>query len=108
MPIRPIDLQTLLMQLNQVGREQAAEKEGAALQASMQGAAAQRRQVDSKEAIRAPSEPKDGAGPVAERQGAGQGGSEKRRGEEGEGGEAKPEDEIVRDPELGNKIDLSG
>ena len=37
MPIRPIDLQTLLMQLSQVGREQAAEKEGAALQSAMKG-----------------------------------------------------------------------
>lgn len=108
MPIRPIDLQTLLMQLGQVGREQSAAKEGAALQASIQGAAIQRRQVESKEAVRAPEEPKEGAGPVAERQGAGSGSPERRRDEGGEASEAGAEEEVVRDPQLGTKIDLSG
>ena len=109
MPIRPIDLQTLLMQLGQVGRDQAVEKDGAVLQSAVQGAAAQRRQGESKEAVRKPEELKDGAAPVSERQGKGQ--TEKRRseGEKGEEtGEAHPEEEVVRDPELGNRIDLSG
>lgn len=109
MPIRPIDLQTLFMKLGQVGREQAAEKEGAVLQSSVQGAANLRRQADSKEAVRPPEEPKDGAGPVADRSGKGQ--PEKRRdeGEEeaGQGGE-EPREEIVRDPDLGANVDLSG
>ena len=107
MPIRPIDLQTLLMQLGQVGRDQAVEKDGAVLQSAVQGAAAQRRQGESKEAVRKPEEPKDGAAPVSERQGK-KGQAEKRRGEGEEAGEAHPEEEVVRDPELGNRIDLSG
>jgi len=109
MPIRPIDLQTLLMQLSQVGREQAIEKDGAVLQSAVQGLAAQKRQVESKEAVRRPEEPKEGPRPVSERQGKGQ--AEKRRGEgeKGEeGGEKAPEEEVVRDPELGNRVDLSG
>ena len=36
MPILPIDLQTLFTQMNQVGKEQAAQKEGAEIQASIQ------------------------------------------------------------------------
>ena len=109
MPIRPIDIQTLLMNLSQVGRDQAVEKDGAILQSSVQGAAALRRQGDAKEAVRASEEPKEGAGPVADRSGKGQG--EKRRGEEGKGeaeNEVPPAEEVVRDPELGNKVDLSG
>lgn len=109
MPIRPIDLQTLLMQLSHVGREQAVEKDGAVLQSSIQGAAAQKRQVESKEAVRRSEAPKDGPGPVADRSGKGQ--TEKRRGEEEkgeEGGGQPPEEEVVRDPELGTRVDLSG
>jgi hypothetical protein len=109
MPIRPIDIQTLLMQLSQVGRDQAVEKDGVALQSSIQGAAAQRRQVESKEAVRKSEELKDGASPVSERSGKGQ--AERRHGEgekSEEGGEPPPEEEVVRDPELGTRIDLSG
>jgi len=36
MPILPIDLQTLFSQMNQVGKEQSVQKEGAAIQSSMQ------------------------------------------------------------------------
>ena len=110
MPIRPIDLQTLLMQMSQVGRDQAVEKDGPALQAAIQGAVAQRREVEANEAVRQPEEPKDGAAPVKDRQG---GKRERRR--EAEGGESEAEEgrggadeEIVRDPSLGNRVDLSG
>jgi hypothetical protein len=107
MPIRPIDLQTLLMQLGQVSKDQAVEKEGALIQSSIQGAAAQRRQVAAKEALRGPEEPKEGAGAVAERPGQGPGERRRGEGEKGEG-EGAPEDEVVRDPQLGTKVDLSG
>jgi len=107
MPIRPIDLQTILMQLAQVGKEQSVEKDGPALQQAVQGAAAQKRQVESKEAVREPEEPKDGALPVRERQGKG-GQAGRRRGEDEEEAGAAPEEEVVRDPELGRNVDLSG
>ncbi len=108
MPIRPIDLQTLLMQMSQVGRDQAVEKDGPALQAAMQGAAAQKKEIDSKEAVRRPEEPKDGSAPVKERGGRGRGQASKGGQEEAEEPEEEPRDEVVRDPSLGNKVDLSG
>ncbi len=109
MPIRPIDLQTLLMQMSQVGRDQAIEKDGPAVLASQQAALAQKRDLEAKEAVGKPEGPADGAPAVKE-----QGGSGGRAAAEGgEGGEAgrdedRPDEEVVRDPSLGNKIDLSG
>jgi len=114
MPIRPIDLQTLLMQMSQVGRDQAVEKDGPALQSSIQGAAAQKKEIETKEAVRRPEEPSDGAAAVKERPGrspaqGGKGGHEGEEGAEGgNGDEEKPQEEIVRDPSLGNRVDLSG
>ncbi|MBL8965584.1 MAG: hypothetical protein JNG85_01175 [Spirochaetaceae bacterium] len=111
MPIRPIDLQTLFMQMGQVGREQAAEKEGVALQQSIQGAVEQKRADEAKEAVRRPEDPETGADPVKDRRGRSGGrGLSGGRGRPGEAEEASPEEEeeIVKDPSLGNKIDLSG
>jgi hypothetical protein len=110
MPIRPIDLQTLLMQMSQVGRDQAVEKDGPALQSAIQGAAAQKKEIETKEAVRRPEEPKDGAAAIKERPGrsSAQGGKGGHGGEEGVEDEGKPQEEVVRDPSLGNRVDLSG
>jgi len=112
MPIRPIDLQTLLMQMSQVGRDQAVEKDGPALQSAIQEAAAQKKEIETKEAVRRPEEPKDGAAAIKERPGRSpaQGGKGGHGGEEGVEGEeeGKPQEEVVRDPSLGNRVDLSG
>jgi hypothetical protein len=111
MPIRPIDLQTLLMQMSQVGRDQAVEKDGPALQNAIQGAATQKKEIEAKESVHRTEDAKDGPGLIKERRG--------RKGREGEGGEAgeegaeeaaggKAPDEVVRDPSLGNRVDLIG
>jgi hypothetical protein len=112
MPIRPIDLQTLLMQMSQVGRDQAIEKEGPALQNAIQGAVTQKKEIENKEAVRGAEEPKEGAGAIKDRQGrpGGKGGHEAEgEGEAGDGtaGE-KPAEEVIRDPSLGNRVDLLG
>lgn len=112
MPIRPIDLQTMLMQMSQVQKDQAVEKDGPALQSAMQGAAAAKKEFEAKDAVRLPEEPEQGASPIKERPGrqraqGGQGGQ--AEGEGAEGGDAeKPREEVVRDPSLGNRVDLSG
>ena len=109
MPIRPIDLQTMLMQLNQVGREQAVEKEGAALQSAMKGAADQKRLDESKESVHRAEDAEGGPRPIADSAGKPPQGEEagKEAATEGkEGREAK--EEIIKDPDLGTKIDLTG
>ena len=112
MPIRPIDLQTLLMQMSQVGRDQAIEKDGPALQSAIQGGATQKKEIETKEAVSRPEEPKDGTGSIKERAGR----SRSRQGKGGQTGEKEAEgedvdenvEEVVRDPSLGNRVDLSG
>jgi hypothetical protein len=109
MPIRPIDLQTLLMQMSQVGRDQAVEKDGPALQSAIQGAVMQKKEIEAKESVRKTEDAKDGAGPIKERRERAKG-QEAEGGEEGAEGESgeKPPEEVVRDPSLGNRVDLTG
>jgi hypothetical protein len=106
MPIRPIDLQTLLMQLSQVGRDQSAEKD-AALRASMQTAANQVKQVEQKEAVREPENPDTGPQAIKDRQGGASAGTGRKK-EEAEAEKQETEEEVIRDPSLGNAVDLSG
>jgi hypothetical protein len=109
MPIRPIDLQTLLMQMSQVGRDQAVEKDGPALQSAIQGAVMQKKETETKESVHRTEDAKDGAGPVKDRRERGKGkekeGDEERAEDKSEG---KPSEEVVRDPSLGNRVDLTG
>jgi len=108
MPIRPIDLQSMLLQLGQVGREQAAEKEGAALQADMKGAADQKRLDETKESVHRPEDEETASKAIGDRNGGGAGGkSPEGKTEEGTP-QAEQETEIVKDPDLGRRIDLSG
>ncbi|MCX7025563.1 MAG: hypothetical protein NT080_13255 [Spirochaetes bacterium] len=115
MSIKPIDLQTLFMNLNQLGKEQAAGREGAAIQQAVHGAVEMKKQAEASKAIRKPDPPKDGAERIHDR--------DARKGEtpaEGEKGKKRgnaadaPDDaagegpEIVTDPELGGHIDVSG
>lgn len=99
----------MLLQQSQVGREQAAEKEGAALQASMKGAADQQRLEETKESVRRPQDDEVASRAVSDRGGSGQGGSAAEGGEkEKTGGDEAPAAEIVKDPDLGKRVDLSG
>jgi hypothetical protein len=112
MSIRPIDIQTLLVQMTQVGKDQAAAKEGVALQASIQGAEELKKRVDAMDAIKGANESAAATKPVKERQGKA---SQEKGGQEGEAepdsseeGPKPPDEDIVRDPSLGTHIDLIG
>lgn len=110
MSIRPIDLQTVLAQMGQVGKEQAAEKEGAALQASIQSAAELKRREEAKEAIRRTEDRDVNAPPVDDHRRKGSSAAPEEGGEGEAGGkeaEAGSQD-VVRDPDLGSHIDLTG
>ena len=110
MPIKPIDLQMLFMQLDQLGKGQNAAKEGTTVQQAVQGAVAQKRSLEEAKSVRKPETPGDGAERVRTDQ--------QRRKEEGNeedlerdqtaGGEEKAESEIIKDPELGSHVDVSG
>lgn len=110
MPIRPIDLQTLLMQMTQVGREQAIEKDGPAVLAAQQAVQAQKKDIEAKETVGKPEETSDGAAAVKERSGSGAqaGGEGAGKEEENENKSNNADEEIIRDPALGTKVDLTG
>lgn len=107
MPIKPIDLQTLFSQLNQVGKQQAAEKDGAALHASLHGAVLKRIEDEAAKAVQRPKDDQQTAKSVD-----GKGGS--RRGKPGQGKkrdgepEEPPGTETITDPALGGHVDISG
>jgi hypothetical protein len=102
-------MQTLIGQLSQVSRNQAVEKEGAALQAAIQGAAEEKRKEDAKEAIRRTEAEETATAPIKDRQGGGGAEGEVPQGAESEAREEEPETgDIVRDPSLGKHIDLTG
>jgi hypothetical protein len=97
------------MQMSQVSRDQAIEKDGPALQSAIQGAVTQKKEIETKEAVRGAEDPKAGAAAIKDRQGGkgGQKAEENAEDPEGKAGEKAP-DEIVRDPSLGNRVDLLG
>jgi hypothetical protein len=99
------------MQMSQVGKDKAIEKDGALLQAAIKGAEELKRRDESKEAVRRPEETDTESPPVKERK-EGSLRDEGERSKNGEDGTAKPPadegEEIVRDPNLGTKLDISG
>lgn len=108
MPIKPIDLQTLFMQLGQVGRQQAAEREAPLIQQALQGNAAARKEAEEAKSVRRVDEDKSGAGairPDDENPGDTRG-QEHRKDRRQE--EAAAERETIKDPDLGSHVDVSG
>jgi len=108
MAISPIDLQTLFTQVDKVGKQETAQREGLAIQQALQQAQSQRQ---TEEKIRSVNEaPDQGEGAEVVRDLAGgrndyEGEGGKREGEEEQA--EKKDDGIIRDPALGKNIDVS-
>ncbi|MGO8694610.1 MAG: hypothetical protein ACLQMF_13190 [Rectinemataceae bacterium] len=100
------------MQQSQVAREQSVGKDGVLLAQAMQGAAAQKKQVEAKDDVTRPEEPKEGTAAIKEGSGEASGGAiaqhKEEEDEEGEKTEEAQKEEVVRDPDLGTHIDLTG
>jgi len=114
MALAPIDLQTLFSQMDKVGKTQAAAKDGAAIQQAIQGTELQRK---TEEQIRQINEAQNtGEGPDKVKDQTGKDAGKKSEGKKKEN-ENDSEDEnsveneshviVLRDPSLGNKIDIS-
>ena len=111
MPIQPVDLQTLFMRLGQVGKEQAVAKEAAHLAQTAQGSELEKESEKRARTVNETRELEDGPEAVKEK--------EQKQEQKGEllsedGEEANKQTEIkkkkkfFKDPDLGNKIDISG
>ncbi len=111
MAIQPIDLQTIFSQLDKVGKTQADQKEGVAIQQSLQTLVDAQRLQERIQSVNETQDPDQGAEKVKDRQGkknTGQGPSGKRE-ESGEDETPQASEiEVVRDPNLGKNIDVSG
>ena len=111
MAIQPIDLQTLFTQLDKVGKSQAAQREGLAVQQAMQGVQLQRKTEERIQSVNQAQDTGDGAEKINDRDQRG-GSSAKGQKGKGEGSaeageEAEQDLPVIRDPSLGRNIDIS-
>jgi len=113
MAIQPIDLQALFAQLGNVGKAQAAIKDGQQMQAALQQAQAQQKIEENVRSVNEAQEMGKDAGTIKPRDqkgGAPQGGrggaGGKQQKEEAPPGDGKPG--LIRNPALGRNIDISG
>jgi hypothetical protein len=109
MAIQPIDLQTLFTQLDKVGKEQAANKDGAALQQALHGAQTQRKNEERIQSVNEAQDMGFGLKGVQDRSANKHQGDSSGKREETEQSEREKDGvEIIRDPALGKHIDVSG
>lgn len=107
MSIQPIDLQTLFMRLSQVGKEQAAMREAAHVAQEVQGSEIAKRSEELARTVSETRELEEGPDAVKDDEKKGSHGSGGEKGETSEGKEQEKKN-VFHDPDLGNKIDLSG
>ncbi len=107
MPIKPIDLQTLFVQLGQVGKQQAAEKDGATLHASLHGTTIKKLEDQAARAVQRPRDDQTATESINDSSNSGSGGQagDKKREDEKDGDAGV---ETIRDPHLGGLVDISG
>ena len=111
MPLLPIDLQTLFSQSNQVGKEQAVQRDSAPLAQSLQGAQLAQRTEQRDNAVNEAHNQEEGPEQVKARarRGAEGGGNRKREGRpQRKKPAAVPPKNVFQDPALGRTIDITG
>jgi len=109
MAISPIDLQTLYSQVDKVGKQESAQREGAALQQALQQA---KNQQLTEERIRSVNEAQnsgEGAEGIKDRNGSTgrEREGEKKTREEEEEEKERASESIIRDLDLGKNVDIS-
>ena len=110
MSIQPIDLQTLFMRLNQVGKEQAVMKEASHLAQSAQGSEIARKSEAQAKTVNETRDLEEGPDGVKEEEQRGGRPAGENSDEQSQAAEEKERQQrnTFQDPELGTKIDLSG
>jgi hypothetical protein len=111
MPLKPIDLQTLFMQMGQVNKERVAEKEGAVIQQAVQGALSTKKNEEKVQSVQQAKEAMgDGIESVKERKSSkkGEGGKREEPKDDSPDEEDPSRIEIIKDPALGGHVDISG
>jgi len=105
MAIAPIDLQTLFTQVEKVGKAVAAQKEGQALHQAILGVQLQKKIEEHIQQVNETQNTGDGAEKVGDQRNRQDGGKHDKNKKDA------PEEEnqasVLRDPSLGNTIDIS-
>jgi len=107
MAIAPIDLQTIFTQVEKVGKAQAAAKEGQTLQQAMQGAHIQKKTEDEIRQVNQAQDTGEGADKISDNTRRHQEGSQNNKRKKEEEAEEEKKQAILKNPYLGNKIDIS-
>lgn len=108
MSIQPIDLQTLFVRLSTIGREQSAIKQAVAQNQLVAGEEIAQRSQDAGHTVHETDEVSEGPETVKDDE-TNQGKQEQgRSGNEDKTEENSDRDDVFRDPDLGQNIDLSG
>ncbi|MCL1929287.1 MAG: hypothetical protein FWG07_10925 [Treponema sp.] len=107
MAISPLDLQTLFTQADKVGKQNMAQREGAALLQSIQHVRIQQQTDEKIRSVNEAQNTGDGSEAIDDKNG-GRAGQESPQGEHTETKNENEEDEgIIRDPALGKNVDFS-
>jgi hypothetical protein len=111
MAIQPIDLQTLFTQVEKVGKNQAAQREGLQIQEALHQLQSQKKAEEQVQSVNEAQDAGDGAERIKDENSRRQPPRGGDRGNTAEG-EEEPEEEkrenFFRDPALGRNIDISG
>lgn len=111
MGIQPIDLQTLFSQLDKAGKLQSGTKENIPAQQVIQVAQQIKKEEEQVRTVKETKNPETGAERIKDEAGKKEKNlpsRQRRSPDEKEEAPEQKEKEVVRDPELGTKIDLSG
>jgi len=107
MSLQPIDLQTLFLKLSQVGQDQAAEKNALIQGQEVAGREIALRSQQHQRSVGETQRLQEGPEAANERESGEQGESGERSQEEAEA-KGTEEQDVFRDPDLGQNIDISG
>ena len=105
MGIAPIDLQAIFSQVDKVGKAQAAQREGQALHQAMLGVQLQKKTEENIQQVNEAQNTGDGAEKVGDQKKRQGGGSHEKNKREAQ--EEENQVSVLRDPTLGNTIDIS-
>ena len=107
MPFLPIDLQTMFAQMNQVGKEQAIQREVSPLLQSLQGSELVKRAEHQGTEVNETHDVGDGLENVNE-EGNGANRQAEHQNDRRESSANRKVKEVFKDPDLGHYVDISG
>jgi hypothetical protein len=106
-PILPIDLQTLFSQTNQVGKEQAAQKEASPQAQGLQGAQLVQKTEQRDNDVNETHDQEEGPEQVKDRARRGAARGRRQPAAKRKPAPPAPAKDVVKDPSLGRHVDIS-